>query len=269
MSEESERPAELAAISDAVESALASILREARAIPLVRRLEAGAAAAERTLRRELSRGLDAVRGPGDPPAVTGGASAKGPSDRAAAVPAKAGNARPPSAGARAKHAPAWASLGDIMGGLLEKSILDTPHDSRRALHWALIRELVPDEARILAALADGSVYPLIHVAEPGRGGDDQRVLENASSVGRAAGVVLVDRTHLYVGRLRRIGLVETAPQDPGLREEYEILLTDVVVRAAMAKAGRGPRSARVIRRTLRISQLGRELWDATQGHEGR
>ncbi|MEA2169314.1 MAG: hypothetical protein QOF76_2614 [Solirubrobacteraceae bacterium] len=153
---------------------------------------------------------------------------------------------------------------EAMQSLLRRSMDDSPSDSRRILHQALLRELVPDEARILAALADGSAYPLVHVAEPGIGAYQKRVLENASSVGRAAGVALPDRTHIYLAHLRRLGLVETRDEDRGIRDEYEILLTDQLVRSTVDRIARGPRPARIIRRVVRISDLGQELWDATQ-----
>ena len=127
---------------------------------------------------------------------------------------------------------------------------------------ALLGELVPDEARILSPLSDGTVYPLIHVTEPGIAGRQERALENASSVGRAAGVALAERVPLYVSHLRRLGLVTSGPEDPSLRDEYELLLTDTRLRATIEALGKGPLGPRVVRRTLRIADLGQELWDA-------
>jgi Abortive infection alpha len=125
----------------------------------------------------------------------------------------------------------------------------------------LVGELVPDEARILSALSDGSIYALVHIAEPGIGGYRHRVLENASSVGRAAGVSLPEYVHLYVSHLLRIGLVESGPEDHSLKDEYDILLSEPKLRATIAARGKGPRGVRIMRRTVRISDLGRELWE--------
>ena len=47
-------------------------------------------------------------------------------------------------------------------------------------------------------------------------------------------------------------------------DEYEMLLTDSAVNVALATARRGVRAARVIRRTVRISDLGQELWEAAK-----
>ncbi len=73
----------------------------------------------------------------------------------------------------------------------------SPDKSRDALYLDLLHALVPDEARILAALSDGSAYPVIHVGEPGAGGATY-TLKNASTVGRAAGVSLPRHTPLYL-----------------------------------------------------------------------
>jgi len=156
------------------------------------------------------------------------------------------------------------TVEEKMTALLSRSMHDTPTESRRTLHEVLVGELVPDEARILSALSDGSSYPLVHIAGPGVGSYQKLVLENASSVGRAAGVALPDRVHLYVSHLRRLGLVEVGPEDHSLKDEYDILLTEPNLRALIAATGKGPRGARIIRRTVRMSDLGRELWEAAR-----
>lgn len=156
------------------------------------------------------------------------------------------------------------TVEEKMTALLSRSMHDTPSQSRRTLHEVLVGELVPDEARILSALSDGSSYPLVHIAGPGVGSYQRAVLENASSVGRAAGVALPDRVPVYVSHLRRLGLVEAGPEDPALRDEYDILLTEPPLRAMIASMGKGPRGARITRRTVRMSELGREFWDAAR-----
>lgn len=214
-------------------------------IPGLGRIEAVAASAERLLLGELKHRLELLEGPTDetdaPLVATSPPAAEAP---AGAEPLK--------------------TIADAMKALLRRSLDNTPADSRRALHDALVQELVPDEARILAALADGSEYPMVHIAEPGIATYQKRVLENASSVGRGAGVALPGRTDIYVSHLRRLGLVDSGPEDESIRDEYEILLTDPAVRRAIERVNRGPRHARIIRRTIKISELGRELWDSAQ-----
>lgn len=156
------------------------------------------------------------------------------------------------------------TLAVVMDGMLRRSMDQTPSESRRSLFEHLIRELVPDEARILAALADGSTYPLLDIAVASPTGKIVRVvLQNASNVGRAAGVAAPSLVPTYVTHLIHLGLVEAGREDPVLHEEYEILSTDADVTCARdeaAKAGR--RKPRVVRGTLQMSTLGRDFWTA-------
>ncbi|MEH3134832.1 MAG: hypothetical protein PGN30_07505 [Mycolicibacterium neoaurum] len=152
----------------------------------------------------------------------------------------------------------------VLRTLLDRSMYSSPDTSRDALYLHLLNALVPDEARILAALSDGSAYPVIHIAEPGTGGTPVFALKNASTVGRSAGVSLPRHTPLYLTRMLHLGLVRLGPEASSISDEYEMLLTDSVVNIALATARRGVRAARVVRRTVRISDLGQELWEAAK-----
>ncbi|GAB3869668.1 Abi-alpha family protein [Kibdelosporangium lantanae] len=157
-------------------------------------------------------------------------------------------------------------LRTSMAELLRLSTEMDREQSREYVFTALMRQILPDEARILAALSDGAVYALVHVAARSALGGPQRiVLRNASSVGRAAGVTLPDLVPNYVTRLEHLGLVEIGPEDPGLGTQYDILLTEDRVRAAEEEV-RTVRKAspRHARRTLRMSYLGRQFWDAAR-----
>jgi hypothetical protein len=151
----------------------------------------------------------------------------------------------------------------LLRSLLDRSMYTSPDDSRDVLYLDLLQALVPDEARIVAALSDATAYPVIHVAEPGVG-NPVYVLQNASTIGRASGVSLPQHTPLYVSRLLGLGLAQLGPEVAGMSDEYEILLTDAAVRTALVTARRGVRAARVIRQTVRISDLGQELWEAAK-----
>jgi hypothetical protein len=146
-----------------------------------------------------------------------------------------------------------------MEELLQRSMFQTPAESLEALAALVVREIVPDEARIIAALADGHAYPLVHIEARDRTRASRRVLSNASSVGRAAGVALPARTPTYLHHLFGLGLIDECPEDKTLRDDYSILTTDDAVRKAVAEADADGR-ARLVNRTVRLSALGQSLW---------
>lgn len=154
-------------------------------------------------------------------------------------------------------------LRAAMAALLNRSVSDSRAGARQYLHATILRELVPDEARILAALSDGTAYPLVHVVtRSALGGGQRTVLANASSVGRAAGVLLPEHVPVYVSRLLGFGLVEIGDEDPSLTTQYDILLTEDYVRAAEEQAGQKRRSPKFVRHTLRLSGFGEHFWSA-------
>jgi abortive infection alpha-like protein len=176
-------------------------------------------------------------------------------DQAAALPAPA---------AAAPLAAAAPSPPALLRDLLERSMAQSREETRTALFVRLLGELLPDEARILAALSDGTTYPLIHVeAGPRLGAATRRVLAHVSSVGKSAGVAWADMTPAYVGRLVHLGLAELGPEDETHEVKYEILEADETVRAAIERIRKADRQREsIVRRVVRISDLGRALWAA-------
>jgi hypothetical protein len=94
------------------------------------------------------------------------------------------------------------------------------------------------------------------------------VLENASLVGRTANVALPDMVPSYVSHLLSLGLVEVGPEDPDLKDDYEILMAESSVLQAIKTASRGPLAAKVDKFTLSLSGLGHALWAATMQQDG-
>jgi hypothetical protein len=217
----------------------ARVVRVARRVPGVALVERNLLTPiERRFVNELARHVDEVTG-------TRRLAADAPELKAAAS-----NGAPPEAG------PA-----ELLASLMRTSLDQTPTLSSERMYALILQRLVPDEARILAALAEGSHYALLHIAAGGLRGPGQAVLENASNVGRASGVALPMRTPGYVTHMRALGLAEEGPEDPSLATEYDILLTESYVIDAKEEADRRGRP-RVTRRTLRISKLGADLWAA-------
>lgn len=162
--------------------------------------------------------------------------------------------------------------GQTPAALLRELLADSTEQSReqsmQAACMAILRSLVPDEARILAALSDGSGYPLIHVlAGPKLSLASQPMLEYVSTVGRNAGVLTPELTPAYVRHLASWGLTETSPEDPAQRTNYEILETDDAVRRLVARIVKSGERARLMRRTLKMSDFGHALWKQCQVEE--
>ncbi|HEU4362823.1 MAG TPA: Abi-alpha family protein [Mycobacterium sp.] len=178
----------------------------------------------------------------------------------AAVPREAEAVVADSAGSNAE------SLDVKMHALLDRAIGQNTAASRQELFHKIVDQIVPDEARIISALSDGSASPLLNVYARTRTGlVGEVVLENMSLIGKTANLALPHLTPMYVSHLLSLGLVESGPEDPAMKDEYEILAADTAVLGAIKKAGRGPIPAHVDKYTLRLSGLGLELWAAVRG----
>lgn len=153
--------------------------------------------------------------------------------------------------------------GEMLRQLLQASSEQSKEQAQLNYYSLLLRNLLPDEARILSALSDGSSYPMISlVALSKLGMVSHTVLEYTCSVGRAAGVLLPEMTRGYLQRLAAAGLVETGPEDYALTTKYEMLETDDVMRKLMNQMKAAGQRNQIKRRTLKISELGRNLWEA-------
>ncbi len=159
-----------------------------------------------------------------------------------------------------RHAdPGTAPLRNAMGELLERSVESSRADSRDYLYGTIMSQLVPDEARILAALSDGTHFAAIDVVQKLRRGRTRVVLAHASAIGRQAGLVSPDSTPTYLTRLHGFGLVEFGPEEESLAVQYDILATDPTVQ----EAGRSARGAvKLVRSALQLSGFGAQFWAA-------
>lgn len=156
-------------------------------------------------------------------------------------------------------------LRSAMSELLERSAGAADGRSREYLFGTIVSQLVPDEARILAVLAErGTPFPAVDVVSRNVGRSTTRlVLANVSTLGAAAGVAVPADAPTYVGRLHAFGLVEYGPAPDELEPAFRLLAEEPAVAAARnrietAKLG----SPRVVRKTVALSPLGREFWTA-------
>ena len=150
-----------------------------------------------------------------------------------------------------------------MSRLLDRSLEQNTCDTRLELYERIVDQLVADEARILRALSDGATSPLVNVySQPRWWSVPRAVVTNVSLIGRTAGVTLPAMTPTYVANLLQLGLVEIGPEARDSTAGYEVLLAEPRV---MRAAENGRYSARVERLSLRLSELGNQLWMATMG----
>lgn len=162
-----------------------------------------------------------------------------------------------------------ASLAEHMAMLMERAAEQTREQALEDLFRQIITELVPDEARILGALSDGTAYPMLHVAiGPRVGPAPRRIAENISSIGKPAGVKLLEQVPAYIAHLRALELVESAAEDKQFEIKYQILESDLAIKQAVDRAQPGALSAvQYLRRTLRLSDFGRQFWQACTTQE--
>jgi hypothetical protein len=171
-------------------------------------------------------------------------------------------ATPPATPAREEP----ATLQQKLDHLLERALEQSTETSRQELHHRILDQLLPDEARLLSALSDGSAYPLVHVYARSKSGlTGEPLLENACLVGKMANLTLPQLTPFYVSHLLARGLVQVGPEDTALKDDYLILMADNAVLKAVKAGSLGPISPRVERLTLEMSPLGAGLWAAATG----
>jgi Abortive infection alpha len=155
-------------------------------------------------------------------------------------------------------------LRTAMTELLHRSSVSTDRTSREYLFGTIVSQLVPDEARILAALADGGRFAAVDVVarQVGRPGS-RTVLANASVVGNVAGVAWPQNTTTYIARLHSFGLVEFGPASDDLTKQFGQLVADEAVQFARKQIDTDKLgSAKLIRKSVALSALGRDFWAA-------
>ena len=157
-----------------------------------------------------------------------------------------------------------APLRTAMSELLHRSSEASGRKSRDYLFGTIVSQLVPDEARILARLADGRSFATIDVvAKAGARSAPRIVLANVSTVGAAAGVGVPRSTATYLTRLKGFGLIDFDTPADDLADQFATLNTDEAVleaRASIARAKLG--TMKFVRKSVSLSPLGREFWAA-------
>ncbi|TAM89659.1 MAG: DUF4393 domain-containing protein [Jatrophihabitans sp.] len=151
-------------------------------------------------------------------------------------------------------------LRSAMGELLDRATGRSAATGQDYLFGTILSQLVPDEARLIAALADGQPRAAVDVLDKSR--SPRVLLACASRIGQEAGVTDARHTPTYLARLRGLGLLDLGPPLEGAERDYEALARDEAVRAAQASARR-PAATRLRRTSVRLSALGEQFWAAS------
>lgn len=120
----------------------------------------------------------------------------------------------------------------------------------------ILGELTPDEARILRLLATEGPQPTVDVRTNRPLGIGSELIEaGLSMIGRQAGVRNLGRTKAYLNNLFRLGLVWFS-QEEVEPSRYQVVEVQPEVQAAMAKAGRAPKT---VRRSVHLTPFGEDF----------
>lgn len=181
-------------------------------------------------------------------------------------PASSSAANGGEADGNAQIEPGAESAADTLARLMDESMTQSREQAENAVYRRLLNALLPDEARIFAALSDGQPHPLVHAGHgPPVGPLTHRLATNLCSIGRSAQVRSVDHTPHYIEHMRSLGLVRIGPGMRDLDVKYQVIENDKPVRELVADIEKeSGKHVRFSRQTLRISALGRQLWEACQ-----
>jgi len=154
-------------------------------------------------------------------------------------------------------------LRSAMSELLERSAESDGSRGSEYLYGTIVSQLVPDEARILAALTGGREYAAIDVVvKPSSRAASYVELANESTVGLAAKVSAPQNTATYLTRLHTFGLVEFSTPGDGLHGQFDVLRASPGVQQARSRAHAGGGKTRIVRKRVMLSKFGAEFWAA-------
>ncbi len=158
------------------------------------------------------------------------------------------------------------SLSDMYANLLAASMDKTTSEGAHPAFVEIIRQLTPDEAKLVSLFLREMPFPLLDVrwefkeqTEDKQGGKD--VLINFSQLGELAGCEFNKLVPTYIDNLCRLGLCEVPPMwayvSPGV---YDPLENSPVITAVKAQIELNPEfKANVERKGLRVTELGKQF----------
>ncbi len=148
----------------------------------------------------------------------------------------------------------------LLSALLDEASEQSKDAAQRALYTSILLELTADEACLLAALSDGTEYPLINITVGNIRTGVRVAASNFCSIERGAPVKLRDYVPSYIDHLLSLGLAEIGAENRSLEMKYQILEGGPKVSNLVRELSQRNRNVKFQRRSLHISELGRDLW---------
>jgi len=156
----------------------------------------------------------------------------------------------------AEHHSSAAELRERGAELLRRSADVHFVEDMHPAYERILGELTPDEARILRLLAKEGPQPTVDVRTNRPLGIGSELIEaGLSMIGRQAGVRHMARTKAYLNNLFRLGLVWFSREEVE-PSRYQVVEVQPEVQAAMAKAGRAPKT---VRRSIHLTPFGEDF----------
>lgn len=153
----------------------------------------------------------------------------------------------------------------LLRALLKAGEDDSQEAASTTFFTAVLRSMVPDEAKLLSTLAEGGRHPVLRLfAGPRLAPANDCVLDHVSALGKTACLAWIDLTPVYLGRFALWGLVDLLPEDPAQSMRYQLLETEDLLRRRQAELRAAGQRAVIRRHTLVLSPLGQALWAACQ-----
>jgi hypothetical protein len=173
-------------------------------------------------------------------------------DLRSSVESALGSPAPPPA----SHHSSAAELRERGAELLRRSADVHFVEDMHPAYERILGELTPDEARILRLLAKEGPQPTVDVRTNRPLGIGSELIEaGLSMIGRQAGVRHLARTPAYLNNLFRLGLVWFSREEVE-PSRYQVVEVQPEVQAAMAKAGRAPKT---VRRSIHLTPFGEDF----------
>jgi hypothetical protein len=157
-------------------------------------------------------------------------------------------------------APVSATVADLRGrgaDLMRRSndvrIIEDTHPA----FARILTEITPDEARVLRFMYLDGPQPSIDIRTNRPLGIGSELVANGlNMIGEHAGCRNVDRIHLYLTNLFRLGLLEFSKEPVSNPQRYQLIEAQPKVTEALRSAGRWPRT---VRRSIHLNEFGEEF----------